>query len=188
MQQKFSQQQSGPGQPGFYSALLQVQCLGNLAVAQPLNFPQQQGNAVGLGQGLDGLPQELPPFVLLGQLLWGGPPVRDDGQVGVIQGKDTMVFFSLTEQVNGGVDRQPVQPGGKCCLPLKGRQPLPSLEESGLGHFFRVVVAPCFAQGQVVDHLLVALHQAGEGILVSLPGQGHQLPVIHRRLHLSAPA
>ena len=111
--------------------------------------PQQQGNAVGLGQGLDGLPQELPPFVLLGQLLWGGPPVRDDGQVGVIQGKGTLVFFSLTEQVNGGVDRQPVQPGGKRCLPLKGRQPLPSLEESGLGHFFRVVVAPCFAQGRL---------------------------------------
>lgn len=106
----------------------------------------------------------------------GRAPVRDDGQVGVIQGKGALVFFSLTEQVNGGVDRQPVQPGGKRCLPLKGRQSLPSLEESGLGHFFRVVVAPCFAQGQVVDHLLVALHQAGEGILVSLPGQGHQLP------------
>lgn len=93
MQQKFSQQQSGPGQPGFYSALLQVQCLGNLAVAQPLNVPQQQGNAVGLGQGLDGLPQELPPFVLLRQLLWGGPPVRDDGQVGSSRERAPWCFF-----------------------------------------------------------------------------------------------
>lgn len=93
MQQKFSQQQSGPGQPGFYSALLQVQCLGNLAVAQPLNFPQQQGNAVGLGQGLDGLPEELPPFVLLGQLLWGGPRSGTTGRSGSSRERAPWCFF-----------------------------------------------------------------------------------------------
>lgn len=86
------------------------------------------------------------------------------------------------------VHSETVEPRGEGGLPLEGGQALPGLQEGGLGHFLRVLRAAGFAQGQVVDHGLVALDQQGEGIRVALLGQGHQPLIIHRRAHPAVPA
>lgn len=141
-----------------------------------------------LRQGVDGLPEL--PAALLGFGLGLGILCRvgDGGQVGVVQGEGLRPAAALAEQVDGRVHSETVEPRGEGGLPLEGGQALPGLQEGGLGHFLRVLRAAGFAQGQVVDHGLVALDQQGEGIRVALLGQGHQPLVIHRCAHPAAPA
>ena len=109
----------------------------------------------------------------------GPPAVSHSGQTQhhgeIRQNREGTGAALPPEEVDARIAGQPVEPGGEGALPLEFLQPPPGVEKGLLAQLQRVVRVARHAQGQVVDALLVGLHQGGEGVLVPGTGPLYQL-------------
>ena len=136
-----------------------------------------------LGQLLKPLLQGSHPLSLLQVLLRGGAGVGQLlGQreaLLIVQRGISPPLFLPAKQVQTGVVGEAVEPGGKAALPAEGGQGPPCLPKDLLGHVGGVLPVAHQAQGLVVDHRLISLHQVGEGLGISLGGLADPLLFFH---------
>jgi hypothetical protein len=77
-----TQLQSGPEQPHLRVRLAETESIGGFANGKSFHVPQQKHEPMFLIQPPQSLVEQALGFMLLNQLLWGLPPIRDELRVG----------------------------------------------------------------------------------------------------------